>query len=281
MRRTKIVTDSTADIPDALAEALDIGVIYDYINFGTTSLQDKLDISRPEFYERLVTAPEMPTTASPGVGEFEAVYRQAGAPDVDIVSLHPPAQFSALYNSARLAAQSFPEGRVTVVDSGQLSMGMGWVVIEAARAAQAGEPVEKIVERVTAMKPCTRVVAALDTFEFLRRSGRVGWTQALVGSLLRIKPLIEVREGEILPLDRVRTRRRAMARLIAEAGSMGPLVSLAVLHTNWPERAEELKSHLAHLRPEDQVLTVDVTPVIGVHVGPQALGVATVVAASD
>lgn len=279
MQPVRIVTDSTADIPDELAEELGIGVVHDYINFGTESLRDKLDISRTEFYSRLVADPVTPTTASPGVGEFEEAYRRAGAPEVAIVSLHPPAQFSALYNSAILAAQAFPSGRVVVVDSGQLSMGMGWQVIAAARAAQANEALESIVELVATMGTRTRVFAALDTFEFLRRSGRVGWARSIVGTLLRIKPMIEVREGEIAPLDRVRTSRRAVDRLVELTETMEPLQSLAVLHSNWLEGAAELQSRLAHLNPRDPLLTVDVTPVIGVHVGPNGLGVAAVSAA--
>jgi DegV family protein with EDD domain len=276
MKPVRIVTDSTADIPDELAEELGIGVVHDYINFGTQSLRDKLDISRAEFYNRLAADPMTPTTASPGVGEFEEAYRRAGAPEAAIVSLHPPAQFSALYNSAILAAQSFSPGRVTVVDTGQLSMGMGWQVIAAAKAAQANESAGSIVELVKAMNPRTRVFAALDTFEFLRRGGRVGWTKSVVGTLLRIKPMIEVREGEIMPLDRVRTSRRAMDRLVELTEAMAPLQWLAVLHSNWPEGAAKLRGRLAYLSPRDQLLTVDVTPVIGVHVGPNGLGVAAV-----
>jgi DegV family protein with EDD domain len=278
MRRLRVVTDSTADIPDDLADELEITVVHDYINFGAESLRDKLDISRAVFYNRLMTEPELPTTAAPGVGAFEAAYRQAGAPEVQIVSLHPPADISALYNTAFLAAQAFPPGRVTVIDTGQLSMGTGWLAIAAARAALAGEPLARILELVMALKPRTRVVAALDTFEYLRRSGRVSWTKAMVGTLLRIKPMIEVRDGQILPLDRVRTSKRMMARLIELTEGLGPLASLAILHTNWPEGAKELRRGLAHLRPTEEPITVDVTPVIGVHVGPNALGVATVVA---
>ncbi len=277
-QKIKIVTDSTADLPDALVEELGIGMIYDYINFGATSLRDKIDISRSEFYRRLAGETEMPTTAAPGVGEFEATYRQAGAPDVAVVSLHPPARFSVLYNAAQLAAQSFPEGHITVVDTGQLSMGMGWLVIAAARAAQAGAAVHEIVALVQDMKPRVRLYAALDTFEFLHRGGRVGWAQALVGTLLRIKPMIEVRDGDVLALDRVRTTRRAMERLIALTEDLGALEALAVVHSNWPAGAAELRDLLAHAPVKEPVLTVDVTPVIGVHVGPRALGVAAVVA---
>jgi DegV family protein with EDD domain len=276
--QVRIVTDSTADIPDDLIKALKIEVIADHIIFGETSLRDKIDISRAEFYERLQTASPLPTTASPSVGEFEAVFRRAGAPDVKLVSLHPPSQFSALYNTAFLAAQSFPQGCITVMDSGQITMGLGWLVIAAARAAQAGEPVQRIVELVEAMIPRVRVFAVLDTFEYLRRSGRVSWVRSIVGTLLRIKPMLEVREGQILPLERVRTGRRARDRLIELTQSLAPLESLAVLHSHWLGGADELRQHLDHLHPGDQVLTVDVTPVIGVHVGPRGLGVATVTA---
>ena len=276
MMRVRIVTDSTADIPDELIEELEIGIIHDYINFGTQSLRDRIDISRAEFYSRLAAEPEVPTTASPGVGEFEEAYRQAGAPEAAIVSLHPPAQLSALFNTAALAAQSFPNGRVTVIDTGQVSMGLGWQVVAAARAAQANASVAEIVELVEAMGPRVTVFAALDTLEFLRRSGRVSWTQTIVGALLRIKPMIQLSEGQILLADRVRTSRRAMDRLVELTAALEPLESLAILHSNWPAGAAQLQSRLDHLRPRDRVLVVDVTPTIGVHVGPGGVGVAVV-----
>jgi DegV family protein with EDD domain len=276
MKRVRIVTDSTADIPDDLVEDLEIGIVYDYINFGTQSLRDKVDISRPEFYSRLESERETPTTASPGVGEFEEVYRKAGAPQVAIVALHPPAEFSALHNTAILAARSFPEGTVTIIDSGQLSMGMGWQVIAAAEAAQASASVEEVVALMAAIKPRVRLFAALDTFEFLRRSGRVGWTETIFGTLLRIKPLIEVRDGQIMPRDRVRTSQRAMDRLVELTEVMEPLESLAIMHSNWREGADELRRRLSQSYPQKDMLIVDVTPVIGVHVGPRGLGVAAV-----
>lgn len=278
MESVKIVTDSTADIPDDLVEELGIGVVHDYINFGIQSLRDKVDISRSEFYARLLIESEVPTTAAPGVGEFERVYRSVGAPEVSIISLHPPANLSVLYNTAHLAAQSFPKGRVTAIDTGQISMGLGWLVIAAAKAAQAGASVARIVDLVRSMQPRARVLAVLDTLKFLRRGGRVSWAQALVGALLRIKPMLEVYEGQILPLDRVRTGRRAMDRLVELTAAMSPLESLAVLHSAWYTGAEELRQRLVHLCPNSPVLTVDVTPVIGVHVGPNALGVAAIVA---
>jgi DegV family protein with EDD domain len=271
-----VVTDSTADIPDELVETLKIGVVYDYINFGTQSLRDKLDISRSEFYSRLESESVLPTTAAPGVGEFEAAFRQAGAPDVAIVSIHPPAHLSALYNTALLAAQAFPEGCVTVIDSGQITMGMGWMVVAAARAAQAHQPLEAIVDLVISKRVRTRVVAALDTFEYLRRSGRVSWAQMVVGTLLRIKPMIQVGEGQILPLDRVRTIRRAMTRLVELTEALAPVESLAILHSDWPAGADELRRRLSHIGSNEPLLTVDVTPVLGVHVGPRGIGVAVV-----
>jgi DegV family protein with EDD domain len=276
MALIKIVTDSTADIPDHLVAELEIDVIHDYINFGTQSLRDKLEITRKEFYSRLAVESETPTTASPGVGEFEELYRKVGAPEVAVISLHPPARFSALFNTAALAARSFPEGCVTVIDTGQLSMGLGWMVIAAAKAAKTNQSVESIVEMVSEMMPRTGIFAALDTFEFLRRSGRVSWAHSVVGTLLRIKPMIELREGQILPRDRVRTSRQALARLVGLTEALGPLESLAVLHSNWPAGAEKLHRRLDHLSLGEPIFIVDVTPVIGVHVGPGGLGIAAV-----
>jgi DegV family protein with EDD domain len=272
----RVATDSTADIPDQLADELGIGVIHDYINFGEQSLRDKIDISRPEFYHRLATESQTPTTATPGVGEFEEMYRSLGAPEVPVISMHPPARFSGLYSTAVLAAKTFPEGRVLVIDSGQISMGLGWMAIAAARAAQLNQTAKEICAKINAMQRRVRAFAALDTYEFLRRSGRVSWTKAVVGSLLRVRPLIQVWDGQIIPLDRVRAGRRAVARLVELAEGMAPLESLAVLHTNFPEGADDLRRDVVKLSPEGQVITVDVTPVIGVHVGPKALGLAVV-----
>ncbi len=277
MEQVRIVTDSTADIPDDLVEALGIGVVYGYINFGGQSYRDKVEISRAEFYRRLATEADLPTTAAPGIGEFEAAFRQAGAPEHPVVSLHLPARFSVLCNAARMAAQAFPQGRVTVLDTGQLSMGLGWLVIMAARAAREGAQVAEIVQLVETLRKRVRLYAALDSFEFLRRSGRVGWARAIVGTLLHIKPVIELRAGQALPLDRVRTTRRAINRLV-ELVSHPPPISLSILHTDWPQGAAILRERLAHLSLQEPILTVDVTPVIGVHVGPKGLGVAAIIA---
>ena len=276
MALVRIVTDSTADIPDQLTGELGIGVIHDYINFGVQSLRDKVDISRTEFYHRLTMEPETTKTSTPGVGAFEAMYRVMGAPEVPVISLHPPARFSGLYGAAQLAAKAFPEGRVSVIDSGQISMGMGWMAVAAARAAKLYQGVDDRIDMRSGMQQRGRSCAALATFEFLGRSGRVSWAKAFVGSLLNVRPLIQVGDGQIIPLDRVRAGRRAMARLVELTEAMAPLESLAVLHSNWPECADELGRNVARLSPENHVTTVDVTPVIGVHVGPKGLGIAAV-----
>ncbi len=278
----RIVTDSTADIPDELADSLGIAVVYDYINFGSESLQDKIDISRTEFYRRLSAQDELPTTASPGVGEFLSVYRRVTGPNVHILSLHPPAHLSALYNTARLAAQDLETegGRVTVLDSRQLSMGLGWQAIVAARAAQAGADAPTIIARLDELRARVHLFAVLDSLEFLRRSGRVGWARAALGALLNIKPIISVQDGDVVALDRVRTARRAQDRLIELTEQFGPLQALAVLHTNIPPKAKALRQRLQPLCPTGDVLTLDVTPVIGTHVGPNGIGVAVVAAKS-
>jgi DegV family protein with EDD domain len=157
-------------------------------------------------------------------------------------------------------------------------MGMGWQVIAAARMAQAGASVAEIIAHLTELRPRVRVFAALDTVEFLRRSGRVSWAQAIVSTLLHIKPMIEVREGQVLPLGRVRTRRRSLSRLVKLTQALGPLESLAVLYTYQPDGTDELRQLLAQQCIGDQALTVSVTPIIGVHTGPNGLGIAAVIA---
>lgn len=276
MRRAKIVTDSAADIPDDLVQELEIGVIYNYVNFGEESLQDKIGISRDEFYARLIADSVVPTTSTPSTGEFTQLYQDIGAPDADVISLHPPSGLSGLCNAARLAAQEFPEGCVTVVDTEQLSMGIGWQVIAAARMAQAGASVAEILAHLTKLRPRVHVFAALDTVEYLRRSGRVSWAQAIVSTLLNIKPMIEVREGQVLPLERVRTKRRSLSRLVELTQDLGKLESLAVLYTHQPDGTDELRQRLAQQCIGDKVLTVNVTPIIGVHTGPNGLGIAAV-----
>jgi DegV family protein with EDD domain len=273
----RIVTDSTADVPADFVRELNIVVVPAHVIFGEESYSDGVTITRDEFYQRLAVTDRLPTTSTPSAGEFAEVYRQIGG---DILSIHLPAKLSSLYSTAYAGAQLVPEARVTLFDSGSLAMGMGWQVIAAARAAQAGHSLDELLRLLADMRQRVRVYAGLDTLEFLRRSGRVSWARARLGQLLHIKPLVEVRDGEVLALERVRTRRAMIDRLKQLALDLGPVEQLAVQHTRAADDARAIAADLAaQLNLHEPPVVCEATTAIGTHVGPNGLGVIAVKAA--
>ncbi len=276
----RIVIDSTCDIPAKIAGELGITVIPDYINVDGSSYLDGVDLTRREFYERLPGWKTPPTTAAPGVGTFQRVYeRLAGEGASAILSLHPPDKFSTLANVARLAGANVSSAPVTVVSGGFLTLGGGFVAAAAARAAHAGHSLAEVVRLVHDLAGRTFTFAGLDTLEYLRRSGRVPHLVARLGSWLRIFPILKLHLDEI-DMDMVRTRARVMDRVIRLVEVLGPLETLGIVHTNAPERALELRHCAAHLFPPGvEPWVVDVTPVLGSHVGPGAVGLSAVRAA--
>jgi fatty acid kinase fatty acid binding subunit len=270
----KIVTDSTADIPPDLGA--DITIAPCFIQFETASYLDGVDITREQFYARLAGSNVMPKTAAPSAGIFEETYRRVAGEGDEVVSLHVAGALSGMVNSARLGAEAVSPTRITVYDSESVTMGLGWMCVAAARAARQGKSVAQVIALLDEMKTRTHVFAALDTFEFLRRSGRVGWASSMVGQLLNVKPLVGVYRGVVRLVDRVRTRARSIQRLVELAAGLGKLESLAVLHTTAQEAALQLAHQVAHLAPAP-IPVVEVTPVIGTHVGPNGLGLAAIV----
>ncbi|MFB0535186.1 MAG: DegV family protein [Anaerolineae bacterium] len=274
----KIVTDSTADIPEGLAAELGITIVPCNVHFGLETYRDEIELSKEEFYARLKTSPTLPTTSAPAVGLFEATYRKLASDTDQILSIHVASSLSAIYNSACLGAEAISDVEIALIDSGQASMGLGWLVIAAARATRAGQSLAQIVALVEDMMPRVRLFAALDTLEYLRKGGRVGKTVAVLGTLLNIKPLVEVRDSAVLPLERVRTRWRSVQRLIELTAELGPLEELAVLHSNAPQEAQRLAEEISFLHPLERVLIVEAGVIIGTHAGPNGLGVACVLA---
>lgn len=278
----RVVTDSTADIPDDFVRELDIVVVPVHVIFGTQSYDDGVNLSRDEFYTRLRSANPLPTTSAPSAGDFEAVYRRLHAQGArSVVSVHVAAALSGVQNAARSGAGAVPELNVTIVDSEQVTMGLGWQVVEAARAARAGSAVDDIVAAVAQARRRVHLFAALDTLEYVRRSGRVGWAAAALGQLLKIKPIVSVVRGEVLSVDRARTRRHSIERLKQLVAERSPLRSLTVLHTQARQAAHQLADEFRALYPalSDPIHVVEVTTAIGTHVGPNGLGVACVAAA--
>jgi DegV family protein with EDD domain len=283
----RIVTDSTADLPESLVQRHGICVLPAYINMAGESYQDGIDLSRQEFYTRLPDLPSLPTTAAPASGAFMETYLQlAEEGATDIISIHIASTLSAILNSARLGAEAAGATRkdlhVHLFDSRQLSMGLGLLVLIAAEAAAAGRNPEEIMALLQNRVQYTYVVAVLDTLEFLRRSGRVNWTEFSLGTLLKIKPLITVFDGEAKSSARVRTSKRAVNQMISLLEAFGSLERMAILHTTALSAAEDLRGRLHHLFPgSDTPEIVEVTPAIGAHIGPGAVGVACVVAPSS
>ena len=269
----RIVTDSTCDLPAELIARHRIIVVPTYINIGAQSYLDGVEITREEFYARLPTLSPHPTTSAPSIGAFVRAYEQAAAAGATgIVSIHPPEEFSSICQAARLAAAEMRDLPIVVVDSRQLTLAMGLIVVAAAQMAEAGRTAAEIAAALPAIIGRTYIFGALDTLEFVRRGGRLSRLQAGLGALLQIKPVFTVYQGQ-LTLERVRTLSAALARLVSLVEGLGPLETLAVAHANAPDRAARLTDLAAHLFLDGRpALCVEVTPVLGVHFGPGAVG---------
>jgi DegV family protein with EDD domain len=275
----RIVTDSTCDLPEELLQKYDITVIPLYINIGEKGYLDRIEISRQEFYNGLPNFDVHPTTAAPGVDMFRGVYEQLAEEGAsEILSIHISESLSATINVARSAAEETDVIPVTVIDSQQLSTGTGFIVLDAAKAAKEGHSRDEIMAIIEDMIPRAHVIAAVDTLEFLRRSGRMNGWIAGIGSILQVKPLLRMNKGQPVS-DKVRTRKAAFKRLIVWLEEMGPVEKVAMVHSNATDLARELYEQAKHLFPHVQSpMYLDVTPVLGAHLGPNTVGFAVITA---
>jgi DegV family protein with EDD domain len=272
----RIVTDSTCDLPDSVVQELGIKVVPLYINIGDQGYLDGLEISRVDFYANLPTYPVHPTTGTPGPESFRDVFESLlleGA--TEIISIHISENLSATINVARSAALEYQIIPVTVVDSGQLSIGTGFQVELAARLALKGKSKDEILKAISDLRSRTFVTAGLNTLEFLKRSGRMNRFMTGIGSLLHIKPILTMFNGQP-GSDRVRTSIRAEKRLISLLEDRIPIERFSLLHTHAHEKAEEFKEKIRDYLPAGEIFSMDITPVIGAHLGPGAVGYAIV-----
>ena len=269
----RIVTDSNCDLPQAMVDEYGITVVPMYINIGAESYLDGVTMSRQEFYEGLPHFDSHPMTSVPGPGTFIETFDKLAAEGATaILSIHIASSLSAMANSARLAAEQWDKLPVTVFDSGNLTLGTGLQAVAAAKAAAGGRSMAEIVAMLEDLASRTYCFAALDTVEFLRRSGRLTRFQWALASVLQIKPLLKMNDGEY-EMERVRTRKAALARVVDLLGGLGPLEELALVHTHTPEGAEALGREARYLDLEGVLsLSAEVTPVIGTHIGPGAVG---------
>jgi DegV family protein with EDD domain len=269
----RVVTDSACDLPDDLIERDGIEVVPLTIRFGKEELVDRKELSTDEFWRRLAESDVLPETSAPSAGAFEAAFRRLIADGATgIVCINLSSKLSATMQSAQVAAQAVQaECPVVVVDSLMVSMGLGTLCLTAARRAADGDSLESIVANVTDRRNRSKLYGTLDTLEFLKKGGRVGNARALLGSMLAIKPVLEVRDGEVEEAGKVRTRSKAL-RLLVDRVKEGPFENLAVLHGNAPD-LDELLDLLEPLAPRDEILIGQIGPVIGTHAGPRVIGV--------
>jgi len=270
----RIVTDSTSDLPRVLAQELGISVVPLSVIFGDEAFREGVGISQDEFYEKLVRSRVLPTTSAPSVGDFLAVYEPLLKETDEIVSIHISSKLSATHDNACQAAKQLAErgARVEVIDSQSVSFGLTFMAAAAARAAMSGSALDDICKLVRSMVPRIRIIVVLDTLEYLRRGGRIGRARAFLGAVLRVKPLLSLREGEVHPEERVRTKRHALDRIFQIVTSYR-VSEAAIGYSTNAEDAEEMKRRLGEALPGVQVHLQRLGPVIGVHAGPGVLGV--------
>jgi DegV family protein with EDD domain len=271
-----IVTDSTCDLPQNIINELGITVIPMFINIGDKGFLDGIEITRKDFYSNLPTYKMHPSTGTPGLDTFTNTYKTLADKGFSkILSIHISEKLSATVNMARNAAREFKQIPVTVLDARQLSLGTGFQVERAARMASEGKGMEEILSALHDLMLRTFVAARLDTLEFLRRSGRMNSFLAGIGSLLQLKPILTMRDG--LPAsERVRTTHRAESRLLEMLEALQPIEYFCLLHTNASEKALAFREQAAHLIPAEAAYSMDITPVIGAHIGPGAVGYAVI-----
>lgn len=275
-----LVTDSPADLPSDLAENYQIEVIPAILIIEGQEYVDGVDITREQFYTRLPAMRQHPTTAAPSPADFAARYQKLLSSGYDqVISIHTAEKLTSLPNFARHAARDF-DGKVTVIESGSLTLGTGFQVLAAAEAIEQGQGLDAILGIVQSTRERVRVAAALDTMDYLRRSGRVPAAITAIGGMLSIKPVVELREGAVKPISAARTTSQATRALFEFLLNLGPLERLAVLHTNAEARAHELLTLLLNSASRrnipNEIRLLNVTSLIGAHIGPNGLGFAAV-----
>jgi fatty acid kinase fatty acid binding subunit len=264
-----VVTDSTADLPDEWRDHFGIQVVPLKVLFGSETFRDRVDMTDAEFFARLAASSKLPTTSAPSPGEFAEVYRRLARDYESCISIHIGAQLSATAEAARIGAQSVDGFKVEVIDSETVTMPVAFLCRVAAESPSLDEATAAVKERV----PKARVLALLDTLRYLEMGGRLSKAQAVIGTMLDLKPLLLVKDREIKPVDRVRTRARAIGRMVEFFRGELPVEQVGVMHAQAPDEADEIASRLRAELPGQEVTIGQIGCVLGTHTGPKALGV--------
>ncbi len=271
----KIVTDSTADLPAQLVQELGITVVPLYVRFGEEVYRERVDITEDEFYQRLLRDPVHPSTIQPTPQDFVDVYQKLSQEADGIVSIHISSKLSGTCNSALQGKKMIEKGcPIEVVDSQSITMGLGLIDIVAATAAKAGEGLQQVVEEAKQAIPNTHVLGLLDTLKYLLLGGRIGKAKALLGSILNVKPMIALKDGEVVPAGQARTRTKGIQRLFDFVKDTSNIQDLAILHSTTPDEAQTLAERIDPIFTKERIKFARLGTTLGVHGGPSFLAVA-------
>ena len=274
-RPVVVVTDSAASLTPEMGREYGVHIVPIYVMFGADVYRDGVDLDTEKFYHLLHSSKQLPTTSQPTAADFVEVYTRLSEQAEAIVSIHPSIKISATVDSARAASKQITAVPVHVIDSESVTVGMGLTVIMAARAAQAGQSADQIIQLTRELIDRMNVICTVDTLEYLHRGGRIGGAAALMGSMMKIKPILEIRNGQIEPLEKPRTRKRALDRiltLIAERVGEPKPIRAAILHCHAAEDAQALYERVQAQFQCTELLTIEAGPVIGTHAGPGTVG---------
>ncbi|MDM8000826.1 MAG: DegV family protein [Dehalococcoidia bacterium] len=273
--KVRVVTDSTSDLPPEVARDLGITVVPAQVQFGDQVFLDGIELTSEEFYRRLQSESTLPKTSPASISTFNSTYRRIAEEADGIISIHVVAKLSVTYDIARQASADV-KCPVIVIDSQTASMACGLLAIIAAKAARAGESLTEIEKLVRQAIPCTVTYGVFGTLEYLAKGGRIGKGQAFLGTLLKINPILAIRMSEVVPVERVRTRSRAVERMCEMVCGHAPLRELSVMRTTNPEEAEEVIRRLSPVFPPERMYRASIGPSMGTQVGPNAVGVALI-----
>jgi DegV family protein with EDD domain len=270
----RIITDSSADIPPSIAEKLDIMVVPQHLVFGDKTYRDRIDITPDEVYDRLLNSKVQPTTSQPSPQEFAKFYKEAGQQADGIVSIHISGKMSGTVRSAengkQLANLACP---VEIIDSQFVALALGIMVIAAARMAKAGKSAGEIADATRSMIPNVRLVTLFDTLEYLARGGRIGKGKALLGSLLNVKPMLMLKEGEFVPVTQVRSRAKGKEKLLEYVRNTRDIEDIGIIYSTGKEEARELAAAIKDF-PQERIIVASLGPAVGSHTGPGLLAIA-------
>jgi len=271
----KIVADTTSDLPSEVAKELGITVVSLYVHFGTASYRNGVDLTTDQFYDKLVQSKILPTTSVPSPATFAEVYDKLAEETDEIMAITISHKLSATYESAMQGIDQMKKKcRVELIDSRWALMALGLIVISAAKAAKSGASLDEVVALTKENIRRVDMRIAFDTLEYLRRGGRIGKAQAFFGSLLKVNPILTIKDGETYPVARERSRARAIDHLHDFTASFSHIDEMAVEHATTPDEAGGLVKRLSAKFPKERIYRSKVSPVIGAHVGPRVLNVA-------